>query len=270
MSFTGRSIAAAAGQSGFSIDHRPHVPSPLTSTAGAVDLSSSPRVPISPHTPSGPSGLSMLMERGRQRITTHGSGSTEGGGYGGETPRQGMVTLVDELLPPHLQPHPGRSTIHLESTLDEVIEEDEDMGSSSEFRQYLERESTIPSERTPLLGGLHGGAKRAWASRAAIDFEAARTRLGKVTAQDVFHACVTEPIQCLPAVSLGLLLNVLDGVSYGMIIFPASDDFPDFGSIGVAMFFMSCIISQLVFSFGGSIFKGGNGSVRVESHRHDS
>lgn len=66
--------------------------------------------------------------------------------------------------------------------------------------------------------------------------------------------------------------------------FPATEAFPDFGSIGVSMFFMSyvpcltreylkrsiahnhrCIVSQLVFSCGGSIFTGGNGSMMIEA-----
>lgn len=30
------------------------------------------------------------------------------------------------------------------------------------------------------------------------------------------------------------------------------------------MFFVSCVISQIVYSGGGSIFKGGNGSMMIE------
>lgn len=40
--------------------------------------------------------------------------------------------------------------------------------------------------------------------------------------------------------------------------------FSDFGGIGVSMFFVSTLISQIVFSGGGSIFKGGNGSMMIE------
>jgi len=40
-------------------------------------------------------------------------------------------------------------------------------------------------------------------------------------------------------VFLGLLLNVLDGVSYGMILFPAGKIFDGFGPMGVSMFFMT-------------------------------
>nr|ODN97800.1 vacuolar protein [Cryptococcus depauperatus CBS 7855] len=74
-----------------------------------------------------------------------------------------------------------------------------------------------------------------------------------------------EPIQALPSVVLGLLLNVLDGVSYGMILFPATPVFAGYSSLGVSLFFMSCIVSQLVFSLGGSVFPGGNGSMMIEA-----
>ncbi|WFD26552.1 hypothetical protein MNAN1_001535 [Malassezia nana] len=73
------------------------------------------------------------------------------------------------------------------------------------------------------------------------------------------------PLHNVPAVVLGLLLNILDGVSYGMITFPTSMPiFASFGGDGVSMFFVTCIISQLVYTLGGSIFKGGNGSMMIE------
>ncbi|PWN44571.1 hypothetical protein IE81DRAFT_310490 [Ceraceosorus guamensis] len=88
--------------------------------------------------------------------------------------------------------------------------------------------------------------------------------LKKLTWRDVGNASV-EPVRLLPAVILGLLLNVLDGVSYGLIIFPNSYPiFSDFGGDGVSMFFVTCVISQLVYSLGGSIFRGGNGSMMIE------
>ncbi|EGG02270.1 uncharacterized protein MELLADRAFT_117613 [Melampsora larici-populina 98AG31] len=71
----------------------------------------------------------------------------------------------------------------------------------------------------------------------------------------------------IPAVILGLMMNILDGVSYGLIIFPnqSHQAFDGLGSIGISMFFLSCIISQLVYSLGASAFKGGNGSMMIES-----
>jgi len=63
---------------------------------------------------------------------------------------------------------------------------------------------------------------------------------------------------------LGMLLNILDGVSYGLIIFPTSGIFADLGGLGVSMFFVSTVVSQLVYSFGMSGFAGANGSMMIE------
>ncbi|ORX53479.1 hypothetical protein DM01DRAFT_1287822 [Hesseltinella vesiculosa] len=74
-----------------------------------------------------------------------------------------------------------------------------------------------------------------------------------------------RPIECIPAVVLGLLLNLLDAISYGMITFPVNTAiFADFGPAGISMFFVSCIIAQLVYSCGGSAFDGVNGSMMIE------
>ncbi|KAJ7302360.1 sulfate transporter family-domain-containing protein [Mycena albidolilacea] len=75
---------------------------------------------------------------------------------------------------------------------------------------------------------------------------------------------LTQAVGALPAVVLGCLLNILDGVSYGMIIFPTSAPFEDLGPMGVSMFFVSTVLSQLAFSFGGSHFAGANGSMMIE------
>lgn len=83
---------------------------------------------------------------------------------------------------------------------------------------------------------------------------------GKAVAQQVF----IEPLQCLPAVTVGLLLNILDALSYGMILFPLGTPlFSHLGSAGISIYYVSTIISQLVFST-GSIFKGAVGSELIE------
>lgn len=73
-----------------------------------------------------------------------------------------------------------------------------------------------------------------------------------------------EPVSMLPSVFLGLLLNLLDALSYGIILFPLGEPvFADMGPDGVSMFYVSCIISQLTYST-GSIFRGGVGSEMIE------
>ena len=49
-----------------------------------------------------------------------------------------------------------------------------------------------------------------------------------------------------------------------MILFPLGQPiFEDLGPDGISMFYVSCIVSQIIYSCGGSIFKGGIGSEMV-------
>ncbi|KAH8094777.1 hypothetical protein DFH11DRAFT_1680419 [Phellopilus nigrolimitatus] len=57
--------------------------------------------------------------------------------------------------------------------------------------------------------------------------------------RDAARALVAAALRSVPAVLLGVLLNVLDGVSYGMIMFPANAVFPAFGGVGVSMLFVT-------------------------------
>jgi hypothetical protein len=50
----------------------------------------------------------------------------------------------------------------------------------------------------------------------------------------------------------------------GMILFPLGQPiFEKLGAAGISMFYVSTIIAQLVYSLGGSAFKGGIGSEMV-------
>ncbi|KAL2853752.1 sulfate transporter family-domain-containing protein [Aspergillus pseudoustus] len=81
----------------------------------------------------------------------------------------------------------------------------------------------------------------------------------------VWRQGIIHPLSLLPSVFLGLLLNILDALSYGMILFPLGEPiFSELGSDGISMFYVSTIIAQLVFSCGGSIFRGGIGSEMIE------
>lgn len=80
-----------------------------------------------------------------------------------------------------------------------------------------------------------------------------------------WRGTLLRPVRLLPAVFLGLLLNILDALSYGMILFPLGQPiFEDLGSDGIAMFYVSTIVAQLTYSLGGSVFKGGIGSEMIE------
>ncbi|KAJ5935419.1 hypothetical protein N7466_004966 [Penicillium verhagenii] len=81
----------------------------------------------------------------------------------------------------------------------------------------------------------------------------------------IWQQGIVHPASLIPAVLLGLLLNILDALSYGMILFPLGEPlFANLGADGISMFYVSTIIAQVVFSSGGSIFKGGIGSEMIE------
>ena len=62
--------------------------------------------------------------------------------------------------------------------------------------------------------------------------------LKRAHADDLKHVPALA-VKSLPAVVLGTLLNILDGISYGMIAFPAAGVFTGLGGVGVSMFFVS-------------------------------
>lgn len=81
----------------------------------------------------------------------------------------------------------------------------------------------------------------------------------------MLEAVVLHPISCVPAVILGTLLNILDALSYGLILFPLGNEiFANSGPDGLSMFYVATVIAQLTFTFGGSRFKGGVGSEMIE------
>ncbi|KAJ2888776.1 hypothetical protein FB639_000404 [Coemansia asiatica] len=77
---------------------------------------------------------------------------------------------------------------------------------------------------------------------------------------------VLWPLQYVPAVVLGLILNLLDGLSYGLIAFPVAEPaFRGLGPVGFSMFMLSTAASQAVFSAGACAFRGANGSMLIEA-----
>lgn len=87
----------------------------------------------------------------------------------------------------------------------------------------------------------------------------------KAYTKDALLSGALSSLQTLTAVFLGLLLNILDALSYGYILFPlGSPIFSQTGPDGISIFFVSCIVSQLCYSLGLSAFKGGVGSEMIE------
>lgn len=74
-----------------------------------------------------------------------------------------------------------------------------------------------------------------------------------------------KTLNYVPASILGLLLNILDALSYGMILFPITDSvFTNLGPTGISMFYISTIISQIVYSGGLSAFPSALGGEMIE------
>ncbi|KAK4170556.1 sulfate transporter family-domain-containing protein [Cladorrhinum sp. PSN259] len=124
------------------------------------------------------------------------------------------------------------------------------------------------------LESQKGPTAKGWAGRKvdSIRGKGQRAVKGLRTAADpklwnrhtIYQNVVVAPVACLPAVIVGLLLNILDALSYGMILFPLGNPiFAGLGSAGISIFYVSTIISQLTFST-GSIFRGGVGSELIE------
>ncbi|KAF7374116.1 Sulfate transporter [Mycena sanguinolenta] len=71
--------------------------------------------------------------------------------------------------------------------------------------------------------------------------------------------------RALPAVILGSLLNILDAVSTGILLFPSDDGaFRSLQLQGLSMYIMSTLTSQLVMTLGGSRFPGAMGTMLIE------
>ncbi|RCI15425.1 hypothetical protein L249_3462 [Ophiocordyceps polyrhachis-furcata BCC 54312] len=80
----------------------------------------------------------------------------------------------------------------------------------------------------------------------------------------IWRSAIVGPASCLPAVIVGLLLNILDALSYGMILFPLGKPlFAHLGPAGLSIYYVSTIVSQVVFS-SGSAFRGAIGSELIE------
>jgi sulfate permease, SulP family len=121
------------------------------------------------------------------------------------------------------------------------------------------------NESTPLLGPAVGPTSPSHSYGTVLARKLRTISVPDSTRmKQKIHDGVQVSLGAIPAVLLGCLLNILDAVSYGMIIFPTSAPFTNLGPMGVSMFFVSCVLSQLCYTFGGSGFAGANGSMMIE------
>ncbi|KAK0451278.1 sulfate transporter family-domain-containing protein [Desarmillaria tabescens] len=125
---------------------------------------------------------------------------------------------------------------------------------------YTPSPPASPNETTSLL------TPAAQSLRNSIPKAPSRISQGQPRVLVFLLETVQTSLKSIPAVILGSLLNILDGVSYGMIIFPASGVFDEYqmAPIGVSMFFLSTLTAQLTYTLGASQFPGANGSMMIE------
>ena len=104
---------------------------------------------------------------------------------------------------------------------------EQEADTASKLRHYLINNTNggQVDEQTPLLGSdsvkptrdsnWDNAKSRNIVKRANWEL---KRRMKKLTWTEVASACLLDPVKTLPSVILGMLLNVLDGVSYGMIL----------------------------------------------------
>lgn len=177
----------------------------------------------------GPSGLSVMLERDEERrrqqsqldLVKAGQGSPdETDNEATPVPRHARLASSSHNSESTERPSPNLSKDHLPITVEgEVSMGDEDEAhASSALRRYLADGADLEraDEETPLLASGHkvGPTDGKGLVATVSDW---KQQAGKLTMRDVARGAF-EPVTLLPATILGLLLNVLDGVSYGMIL----------------------------------------------------
>lgn len=76
---------------------------------------------------------------------------------------------------------------------------------------------------------------------------------------------IQQSSRSLSAVFLCLLVNLLDAVSYGAILFPPNDpNFKEYSIDAISIFLVGTIVSQFIFSWFSSFKKGVSASIMVE------
>ncbi|KAF7416286.1 hypothetical protein PC9H_002551 [Pleurotus ostreatus] len=266
-------------------------PRPPTSSLPLV----SPAPPRSPSSNSGPSGLSLLLSRTRepdqraQSDLDHDRGIGSHGVRESPTDLEGNASAVTLTKPSLTSPNPSPSlytshayeAMHVNSPLNPRTHDERAPLLSKASNGVVPAEHSISAYtgRSPHAQSSQPQSHSHSHSHSHSPFKGQGTSGLLSPLTGVISRTVAagwretnnvdnwrSAVKALPAVLLGSLLNILDGVSYGMIIFPASSVFAEHqaGPMGVSMFFVSCVIAQLVYTFGGSGFAGANGSMMIE------
>ncbi|KAI1823976.1 sulfate transporter family protein [Xylaria intraflava] len=159
-----------------------------------------------------------------------------------------------------LRPEPADLGLRASESTSEItplLSSRSSMSHPSDDLEDLENQKPGPKARYMGSSIREGAKDRVRRFRAAMNPKAWNKRT-------IWETVVVNPAGCLPAVVVGLLLNILDALSYGLILFPLGNPiFANLGPTGISIFYVSSIIAQLTYS-AGSIFKGGVGSQLIE------
>lgn len=149
-------------------------------------------------------------------------------------------------------------------------EQSDDSGSINEYLGLMDQEDNPTTAVDPIAYEPLLEAENRSSNYKSIETESdINTLHGFILQRSSFWTALKEipskTFHYLPAALLGLLLNVLDALSYGMIIFPISEPiFAHMGPTGISMFYVSCIVSQFIYSGGWSKFPSSIGSEMIE------
>ena len=216
------------------------------STSLATHPSSEIKIdPSTPRTTPGPSALSVLIAESRAGCPESSMSPPRGGS--------------SEKVSPERPSAPATARVLDHTRKDQTATEDNTSTATPRRCPQVQhlisdpRETVPPtSESAPLLGRTHHPIPYTYTSPPALPPRKLDLLARLYSAFNVSRwverpvprspcAVLRETLPTVPAVILGLLLNILDGVSYGMIIFPATGVFSGFGGTGVSMFFVTWV-----------------------------
>lgn len=117
-------------------------------------------------------------------------------------------------------------------------------GSLAMLRPLLHPSRATENERDPLLPKIATESAPAAGVRRLPDFSTIKQQFSSKWAslkqarppKISLWSALAAPLPYLPSTLLGILMNLLDGVSYGLIMFPKTPHFLSFGGISVSMF----------------------------------
>lgn len=158
---------------------------------------------------------------------------------------------------------------------DDIYEDDQLLNKNHKYLLQAEQENTVSpslmfSPVSSTIENNYGSLERETKETAFAASSKISGGTGPPNYKDIVKFkspifTVKETIKYFPPAFLGVLLNLLDALSYGMIVFPITEPiFNKLGPTGLSLFYISSIVSQLCYSCGLSLFGCSIGSEMIE------